>query len=97
MAHIKPGWIYLLKGQGNQYKIGMTTRVPTKRLLEFVPKLPFETQLIFAIPDPDPIAMEMVYHEEFAHKRIRGEWFELTQEDVDLITSADNGIWVVRK
>ena len=78
----KPGWIYLVMGQNNQYKIGMTTREPTERLAEFCPKLPFETSLIMTIKTKTPKLLEAFFHHEFEDKNINGEWFELSATDI---------------
>jgi hypothetical protein len=82
---IKSGWVYLVHGQGKEYKIGKTTRQPSERLAEFIPKLPFDSHLVCTIEAVNPNELEEYLHIYFDNKRIRGEWFELTDEDVNWI------------
>lgn len=79
------GWIYLLKGPRNLYKIGYTKRNPAERIIEFSPKLPFETKLIMSFPALFGINTEYALHERLEDKHIRGEWFKLTHNDIDYI------------
>lgn len=81
----KPGWVYILGGsdtEGSIYKIGMTTRQPEARLMEFTPKLPFKTNVVCIYQCPDVAAEEKYLHGEFADKRVLGEWFRLTDKDI---------------
>jgi hypothetical protein len=78
----RKGWVYVVQGQNNQYKIGLTTRQPSKRLAEFCPKLPFETELIMTIPSDDVMALEAHIHNRLDHLRINGEWFELDEREI---------------
>jgi hypothetical protein len=78
----RKGWIYVVEGQGDLYKIGLTTRTPSKRLAEFTPKLPFPTTLLVTIPTDDVISHEKAIHERFADRRVNGEWFKLSDRDI---------------
>lgn len=79
------GYVYLLKFEGkNSYKIGKTINLEA-RITQFEIKLPFETQLICAIPSDDITVLEAQLHERFAQQRINGEWFKLTANDVKYI------------
>jgi hypothetical protein len=79
----KPGFIYVLKA-GPFYKIGLT-KDPDVRRKALAVALPYKDQVIFTIPVPDMFGHERYLHELFAHKRANGEWFELTDDDLDVI------------
>jgi len=77
------GVVYFLKEPNGLIKIGMSTRSADDRLAEFQPKLPFETELIHVINCNNPLAVEVSLHAQYGDKRIRGEWFALTAEDLE--------------
>lgn len=79
----RKGWIYVVQGSENLYKIGLTVREPNKRLAEFTPKLPFETKLILTIKSNNVVALERNLHLHFANQRVNGEWFELSAQDIE--------------
>lgn len=78
------GFVYLLQSQSGHYKIGRTTN-PQNRLKTFSVKLPFEVEYICLIQVQDMYQMESELHTRFAEKRINGEWFNLSPEDVNYI------------
>jgi len=77
------GWVYVLKSALG-YKVGRTRSV-ANRMLEFGVKLP----ILYTIPVvawfDDHYEAETSYHRLFADRHINGEWFDLGDEDVDLI------------
>ena len=80
-----PGWVYLVFDESNElYKIGITRSDLKVRLSSLKTSNPF-LLLVGAGRFDDPRATESKLHELFAERRIRGEWFELTREDVGLI------------
>lgn len=79
----KAGFVYLLKS-GEYYKIGCTKQVG-RRLAEISPCMPFETILICSIKTEDMQALEASLHQEFADKRVKGEWFQLSEQDIQAI------------
>ena len=87
-------YVYVLKAKGQSlYKIGFTSREPTRRLQEFQPKLPFETSLKWTIQSENARQIETELHRLFSTKRKNGEWFELSPEDLEAIKTyaQDNG------
>ena len=87
------GYVYLLSG-GGYYKIGQTRDIRSRsRALGM--QLPFEVDLVHVIETNEPLVLERRLHEEFNHKRVRGEWFELSAEDVKYIKSIGS-IWEER-
>lgn len=82
------GYVYLVKGQANYYKIGKTTNV-SNRTRMFEVKLPFEIELLHVITSNDYTLAERHFHNLFSAKRGNGEWFQLEQAEIDLFKSFD--------
>jgi hypothetical protein len=76
------GSVYLARCE-HLYKIGFTQRGAYKRLLGMGTDNPFPVELIREWPGTR--ADEWLWHRIFWHKRVRGEWFELTDQDVMMI------------
>lgn len=82
-----PGYVYLLKEvNGDHYKIGCTGN-PDNRMYAFEVKLPFKVEYTALIRTRDMYALEKQLHERFADNRVAGEWFDLSPQDVQYITS----------
>ncbi|MCW5640959.1 MAG: GIY-YIG nuclease family protein [Rhodoferax sp.] len=81
----KAGVVYVLKSAYG-YKVGRTRNVPA-RMRAFGVHLP----IIYTIPlcawFDDCHEAETRYHQIFASKRINGEWFDLTEQDLHQIRS----------
>ena len=75
--------IYLARSQG-YYKIGFSND-PLKRLAELQVGNPSSIELVGTIPGT--FLEERRLHTLFKGKRIRGEWFALSDEDVQSILS----------
>ena len=83
------GVVYLLKIKDtNQYKIGVSKDFD-RRYNEISPKMPFELKTINLIKSFNIYDLEKELHEKFANKRIKGEWFELEEKDVEYIKSIE--------
>lgn len=80
------GYIYLIEGQPNHYKIGKTVN-PKERIGTLGVQLPYPIQVIHLIPVDNMTAAEQYLHSQFGDKRIRGEWFELDAQEVAFIKS----------
>jgi hypothetical protein len=80
-ALARPGYVYLLQ-LGDIYKIGMSTK-PRRRSRQI------GAPLIHKIAVADMEEAEAALHRRFKNKRVRGEWFRLTPEDVTWIKSID--------
>lgn len=74
------GDVYLLKA-GKYFKIGKTINFG-KRLNQIRLQLPFPVEVVHKIKTDDVIGIEAYWHKRFAAKRVNGEWFSLTKEDV---------------
>jgi hypothetical protein len=80
------GYVYLLKSHEENpcFKIGRSKKLD-ERMGNLRTKLPFETTLIHAIKTNDSVRAEAQLHKRYDAKRINGEWFKLSDEDVKAI------------
>lgn len=82
------GYVYLIKanlpGGYSSYKIGHSRDIEN-RLKIFNVKLPFEFDLIHLIETADMRELERMFHRQFQSKRVNGEWFDLSADDVEWI------------
>jgi len=85
-APANSGYVYLIQSPTGAYKIGCARDI-NKRLQTFEVKLPFEVGFIHAIQSPVYKKIERDLHSRFAKKRINGEWFNLSDDDVRYIKS----------
>jgi hypothetical protein len=76
------GYVYLLKEiNGVHYKIGRASN-PQDRLRTFNVKLPYQVEYVCLIPTIDMYSLERHLHRQYTEKRVNGEWFALSDEDV---------------
>lgn len=78
--------VYVLKTGKNLYKIGKTQDI-RKRLAAYQTHLPVLFRIIRQYPADNMTELEESLHVIFQHKRVKGEWFELSADD---ITICDN-------
>ena len=80
-------WIYLIKQVDIQndvsYKIGITKNDPKKRIKQLQTGNPSDLFLEKQFHSEHANLVESTLHRQFASNHIRGEWFYMTQEDVD--------------
>ena len=92
----KTGYVYLMKNNRNGYtKIGFTTNEPSFR------------EKTLASEDPDITLIHSTYgltmnhekklHDLFSEKRLRGEWFDLGDSDINQIKLHLDGFWLDRE
>lgn len=79
------GFVYILHS-GGSFKIGRTNDLG-KRITQISPIMPHPVELVHSIKSEDCLELESRLHEHFSSKRLNGEWFALTQEDVEYIKS----------
>ncbi len=73
--------VYILKTGKNLYKIGKTQDLQ-KRLLVYQTHLPILFRIIRQYLATNMSELEESLHLIFQHKRVKGEWFELTGDDL---------------
>ena len=78
------GYIYVFK-LDNHYKIGVTSRTPEKRLNNMMTSSPKKIIIYFSYKHCDIYKEEDYLHKIFNEVRIRGEWFELSKQDLVFI------------
>jgi hypothetical protein len=80
----RAGFVYLLKSETGHYKIGRTID-PKSRSKTFGIQLPFAVEFLAVIPADDMISLESELHRRFDEKRLSGEWFNLSDDDIEYI------------
>ena len=79
--------VYLLVNDEDKYKIGFTERDTKKRIKELQTGSHSEMRVICEYESKNARKIETILHRFLRSKRISGEWFELSNEDVS--TSKD--------
>jgi Meiotically up-regulated gene 113 len=78
----KDGYIYVLASADGHYKIGRTRDVPS-RVNALKIQLPYEVELLETYYVIDCVRAERLLHEHFADRRMNGEWFRLSETDIE--------------
>lgn len=79
------GYVYIIQEDlTNTYKIGKAKNLG-ERLNLFSVQLPFNIKLIHVIWDKNYGMIEQLLHIHFQNKRLNGEWFSLSKEDINWI------------
>lgn len=80
------GYLYLVRCVGfPYYKIGITTCNPLTRLGGIQTGCPFKVEIEWAIQVSGIKGEEKGLHECYSDKHVRGEWYNLTGEDIECI------------
>jgi len=76
-------YVYLIQEDFSKtIKIGYTCN-PNRRLTEFKIQLPFEIEHIHTMRCAKGRETEKLLHQHYHKKRVNGEWFRLSEQDVD--------------
>jgi len=78
------GFVYLILAGGIYYKIGCAKNL-ARRAYYFELELPFDFEILHSFQADNMYEAEKRLHLRFASKRVKGEWFSLTDEDVAFI------------
>lgn len=81
----KEGYVYLMAGNG-YCKIGKSKDVQARHRQLGI-KMPFPIQVEHYIQCADMHSVEEYWHHLFREKRLEGEWFNLTEDDISLFRS----------
>jgi len=79
-SKIQEGYVYLMQF-GSEYKIGTSNNVE-RRFRELRTQMPYEGRIIHTIATGDPEGIEAYWHQYFSEKRLKGEWFQLSSNDI---------------
>jgi len=79
----KSGYVYLIKCQ-KYYKIGCATNV-SNRMNVFTVEMPFKFKLIKKWKADNMYISEKLLHKKYKDKKVNGEWFNLTDNDIVMI------------
>lgn len=77
----RSGWLYVVKCQ-DRYKIGRTIDL-NRRLLELTKQVPFPLSLVHKSHHADINTIERSVHTKYEDQNIMGEWFKLTEGDLE--------------
>lgn len=96
---MRRGYVYFIRQLGKPaVKIGMTKRYPTQRLKDLQGSTPDKLILAGVIESDIPRQLERSLHEKFSQYRLSGEWFALTDEQVQSCLQhhdvTDNPNWI---
>lgn len=86
------GYVYVLRAPVMDpalYKIGRE-KVLNSRVESLGITLPWDLELVAHIESDDYIGLEAELHQKFADKRDKGEWFRLTEEDIEWIKNLES-------
>jgi hypothetical protein len=88
VTKIDHGFVYVLRSENNLFKIGKTNNLDVRaNTLSVV--VPVEVELIHYIRTDAAGWLERAYHQRFAHKRVKGEWFRLGFWDLLYVCQRD--------
>jgi len=78
------GCVYFFRHIGlSPVKIGFSnSESPLKRFEQFKTYAPYGSELLGFIITNEPKKLETLLHLKFSNKRLKGEWFELSDEEV---------------
>ena len=83
------GFIYLIDGGNGLFKIGKTIDDPYARFKEIQNMSPVKLELLYQIDSNEIGQVEYMLHRIFDKQRAHGEWFKLTQEQVEKLMEID--------
>lgn len=83
------GYVYVVKNESNKFKIGYTRSSIEKRIASLQTASNELIELFFYFIKEEPDVFEKELHSIFSEKRIRGEWFELDDNDIKKIAIMD--------
>jgi hypothetical protein len=93
VRHLAEGFVYILRSSEGYYKIGRAKDVQS-RVRYIAAFVPFAVEVAHAFSTDNMVRLERGLQRayEAAGKRINGEWFRLTEEDVGLLRSLGNDL-----
>lgn len=74
--------VYLIINEEEKYKVGYTNRTASKRIKELQTGSSSEMSVVDEYESDNAKQIETILHRFFKSKKISGEWFNLTKDDV---------------
>lgn len=85
------GTVYVVSDGRGHFKIGKTTNLE-KRIQGLSCGLPFDLIVVHRYQTLTMSKEEARWHAFFSEKRVRGEWFLLSEQDIELIKASGNSV-----
>lgn len=85
------GYVYLIHASTGMYKIGKAKN-PQARFSSLQTGNPGQLDLICTISSDSTSILEHNIHQRFINKHVRGEWFNLSDEDVAYLKTMASGL-----
>lgn len=82
---------FIQAGKEDVFKIGITNGSPTKRLAMLQTGNHLQLSVYAYVSANDAREVEARIHQQYAHRRLAGEWFNLTPDEVERIIQEENG------
>jgi hypothetical protein len=76
------GYVYCVSVHDRYYKIGITSGDPFSRMRGLQVGCPYEISFVWCVFVANPNKVEKIIHTKYEQKRKRGEWFELSSDEV---------------
>jgi hypothetical protein len=80
--------VYLIRAANSLYKIGFASNIE-RRFNTLRAQSPIPLELVLHFNGENARELERELHDKFSDKRHHGEWFELSDEDLDYIQAQD--------
>lgn len=88
--------VYLAKADNGLFKIGLSSNA-CERIRGLNKQSPIDIKMVALYGSTDAIACENELHRWFRNKHVKGEWFYLTDEDVEVFHWYFEGVKNARK
>jgi hypothetical protein len=84
MFEKKDGCVYFFKHKGLEpIKVGYSTKnSPEKRFIQFCTYAPFGGEIVAFEKSSIAYEVERAIHKKYAHKRLNGEWFDISMDEI---------------
>jgi hypothetical protein len=80
----RPGFVYIAFSNG-LYKIGRS-KEPQERIEHFDTQMPVDVNELHRFKADDYVLAERKLHRAFSHARANGEWFDLSDDELEVLT-----------
>lgn len=78
------GYVYVIRGSENRTKIGIATHLE-RRVRDLQRASSDHLKVVASVRLDNPRQVEKLLHRRYRHKRLHGEWFDLSDDEVEEI------------